>query len=260
VKKALQNLDFLVVQDIINSDTAQIADAVLPGAAISEKQGTVTNLEGRVQSFSPVVRPPGKARADWEILDLLAARLGDGRPYESLEKISKEIRQLVPMYAALNGSGEVWLDNTSKKALFNSNGTNELIAFYPVVSTEDKPVDDEYPLTAIVGTQRYQLGSGTRSSASNRIQDFASAGKIEISPQDAADSDITEEDTVVVSSRHGVVTRAVQLKAGISPGQIFVPTGVNRNDAMNLFDLSDLTIPGAAGWKTCDVKIEKAGK
>jgi predicted molibdopterin-dependent oxidoreductase YjgC len=257
VQKALQNLDFLVVQDIVNSDTAQIADAVLPGAAISEKQGSVTNLEGRVQPFDPVVRPPGKARADWEILDLLAARLGEATPYESLENIRKEIRQLVPMYAAFNGKGETWLDNTSTKALFNSNGTGELIAFYPVVSTEEKPVDDEYPLTAIVGTQRYQLGSGTRSTASERIQEFASAGKIEISPRDAADFNIVEGDIVVVSSQHGMVTRAVHLKTGTSPGHIFVPTGVNRNDAMNLFALSDLTIPGAAGWKTCEVKLEK---
>jgi formate dehydrogenase alpha subunit len=257
VQKALQNLDLLVVQDIINSDTAKIADAVLPGAAISEKQGSVTNLEGRVQSFDPVVRPPGKARADWEILDQLAARLGDGMPYESLEKTRKEIRQLVPMYAALNGTGEAWLENTSTKALFNSNGTDELIAFYPVVSTENEPVDNEYPFTAIVGTQRYQLGSGTRSTASERIQEFTSAGKIEISPRDAVDFNIKEGDTVVVSSQHGMVKRAIQLKPGISPGQIFVPTGFNRNEAMNLFDLADLSISGAAGWKTCDVKIEK---
>jgi predicted molibdopterin-dependent oxidoreductase YjgC len=218
----------------------------------------VTNLEGRVQPFDPVVPPPGNARADWELLDLLAARLGAGTPYESLTNIRKEIRKLVPMYAALSVAGEAWLENVSTKALFNSNGRGELIAFYPVVSTEGKPVDDAYPFTAIVGTQRYQLGSGTRSSASERIQELASAGKIEISPRDAADFNLVEGSTVVVSSRHGRVTRAVHLKSGISPGHIFVPTGVNRNEAMNLFDLSDLTTPGAAGWKTCEVKLEKA--
>ncbi len=94
VEKALQKLDLLVVQDIIHSDTAKIADAVLPGAALSEKQGSVTNLEGRIQSFDPVVQPPGKAKADWKILDLLAARLGDSKPYESIANIRKEIRQL----------------------------------------------------------------------------------------------------------------------------------------------------------------------
>ncbi len=258
VQRALQNLDFLVVQDIINSETAAIADAVFPGAAISEKQGSVTNLEGRVQSFEPVVPPPGKARADWEILDQVAARLGDGTPYDSLEKIRKEIRQLVPMYASLSSSGESWIDNTGTTALFGSKDSDELISFYPVVSTEDKPDDDEYPFTAIVGTQRYHLGGGTRSGASERIQENESAGKIVISAPDAAGLDLEDGDAVVVRSQYGRVEQVVQIKTGISPGHVFVPTGVKRNEAMNLFDLTDLTIPGTAGWKTCDVKIEKA--
>jgi len=258
VQQALQKLDFLVVQDIINGNTAKIADAVLPGAALSEKQGSVTNLEGRIQSFDPVVRPPGKARADWEILDLLAARLGGGKPYESLSKIRKEIRQLVPMYASLNGNSEAWLEMTSKKALFNSKGADDLIPFYPVVSTEDQPADPEYPFKAIVGTQRYQLGSGTRTRASERIREFTSAGKLEMSPRDAADLEVEDDDTVSVSSANGTLTREVQIKPGLSPGHLFVPTGVNHNEAMNLFGLSDITIPGAAGWKTCEVKVEKA--
>jgi predicted molibdopterin-dependent oxidoreductase YjgC len=258
VQKALQKLDILVVQDIINSETAKIADAVLPGAAISEKQGSVTNLEGRIQSFEPVVEPPGKAKADWEILDQLIARLGGGKPYGSIAKIRAEIRQLVPRYASLNGSGQAWLELTSDKALFSSKGADELISFYPVVSTEDQSADPAYPFTAIVGTQRYQLGSGTRTEASERIRAYASAAKIEMAPQDAADLAVENGDSVTVSSQHGRVTRAIQIKPGLNPGRIFVPTGAKNNAAMNLFGLSDLTIPGAAGWKTCAVKIEKA--
>lgn len=258
VQKALQKLDFLVVQDIVNSATAKIADVVLPGAALCEKQGSVTNLEGRIQSFDPVVQPPGKAKADWEILDLLAARLGGANPDESLTKIRKEIRQLVPMYASLNGNHETWLEMTSTKALFNSKDADGLISFYPVVSTEDKPADSEYPFTAIVGTQRYQLGSGTRTRASERIRDFVSAGIIEIAPQDATDLAVTDEDTVIVSSQFGTLTRKILLKPGLKASHIFVPTGVNDNEAMNLFNLSNLTVPNAAGWKTIEVKIEKA--
>jgi len=260
VQKALRKLDILVVQDIINSETAKIADAVLPGAAISEKQGSVTNLEGRIQSFDPVVEPPGKAKADWEILDQLIARLGGGRPYGSIAKIREEIRQLVPSYASLNGSSQAWLDLTSDKALFSSKDADELISFYPVVAAEDQSADPAYPFTAIVGTQRYQLASGTRTGASERIREFASAGKLEMALQDAADLKVANDDRVTVSSRYGSLTREIQIKPGLNPGQIFVPTGVKKNEAMNLFDLSDLTLPGAAGWKTCEVKIEKTEK
>jgi len=257
VQKALQKLDFLVVQDIINSETAKIADAVLPGAAISEKQGSTTNLEGRIQAFDPVVKPPGKAKADWEILDRLAAGLGGAKPYESIAEIRKEIRQLVPLYASLDGSNPAWLEITSDKALFNSQDADELISFYPVVSTEDQTADPQYPFTAIVGTQRYQLASGTRTGASERIRAFVSAGKIEMAPRDAAELEVENDDTVTISSQHGAVTREIQIKPGLNPGRIFVPTGVKNNEAMSLFGLSDMTIPGAAGWKTCDVRIEK---
>ncbi|MCP4648192.1 MAG: molybdopterin-dependent oxidoreductase, partial [bacterium] len=71
VQKALANLDLLVVQDILATETHHIADVVLPGAAFSEKGGSFTNLEGRIQSFEPTVPPPGEAKPDWEILDLL---------------------------------------------------------------------------------------------------------------------------------------------------------------------------------------------
>lgn len=258
VQRALQKLDFLVVQDIVNSATAQIADVVLPGAAISEKQGSLTNLEGRIQSFDPVVPPPGKAKADWQILDLLAARLRDGKPQESLADIRKEMRRLIPWYASLNGSHEAWLEMTSTKSLFDPKGGDELISFYPVVSPEDQPADPEYPFTAIVGTQRYQLGSGTRTGASERIREFALAGDIEMSPRDAAEFDLASGNAVAVTSPHGTLTRTIQIKSGLNPGQIFIPTGVKSNEAMNLFSLSDLTTPKAAGWKTCAVKIEKA--
>jgi predicted molibdopterin-dependent oxidoreductase YjgC len=258
VQRALQNLEFLVVQDIVNSETAQIADVVLPGAALSEKQGSVTNLEGRIQSFDPVVRPPGKAKADWEILDLLAARLGGSDPVASLAKIRQEIRRLVPMYASLDGSRESWIEVTGTKVLFNSNAAQELISFYPVVAGEDAPADGDYPFTAIVGTQRYQLGSGTRTRASERMREFASAGQIEMAPPDAAELGLADDDTVRISSRHGSVTRQILLKPGLETSHIFVPAGVAHNEAMNLFALSDLTVPGAEGWKTCNVKVEKA--
>ncbi len=258
VKKALGKLEFLVVQDILNTETAKIADIVLPGAAISEKQGSITNLEGRIQTFQPVVSPPGKARPDWEILDLLAAKLGGSDPYGSLEKIRGEIRKLVPMYASLNGQDHGWIETTREKALFKATGADGLIAFYPVVSTEDDPDDKNYPYTAIIGSLRYQLGSGTRTHASDRIRGFDLAGQLEISLQDSANLNAKNDDTVIVTSRSGSVTRKIRIEKSLGAGQIFVPTGFNGNDAMNLLALSDITKPGSPGWKTCRVRIEKA--
>jgi formate dehydrogenase alpha subunit len=258
VKKALENLELLIVQDILNSETAQIADVVLPGAPLSEKQGSVTNLEGRIQSFLPVVTPPGKARPDWQILDLLAAGLSKGEPYGSLEKIRAEIRKLVPMYASLNGQNQDWIKPISGKALFKDPGAEGLISFYPVVSTEDEPADNDFPFTAIIGSLRFHLGSGTRTQASDRIQEFNLAGQLEVSPPVGASLDLKDDDTVVVTSKFGSVTRVIRIEKGLGANHIFVPTGFNGNEAMNLLALSDIAKPGSPGWKTCRVKIEKA--
>jgi predicted molibdopterin-dependent oxidoreductase YjgC len=257
VKKALGKLEFLVVQDILNNETAQVADVVLPGAAISEKQGSITNLEGRIQTFQPVVSPPGKARPDWEILDLLAAALSDSEAFGSIEKVRGEIRRLVPTYESLNGHGQGWIKPTNAKALFKAQGADELISFYPVVSTEDDPDDKNYPVTAIIGSLRYQLGSGTRTQASDRIEGFDQAGQVEISLQDSADLNLKDDDTVTVTSTSGSVTRKIRIDKSLDAGQIFIPTGFNGNDAMNLLALSDITQPGSPGWKTARVTIKK---
>ena len=258
VRNALKNLEFIVVQDILDNETVKIADVVLPAAAISEKEGSVTNLEGRIQSFKAVTPPPAKAKPDWEILDLLSAGLGNGNPYGSVEKIRQEIRHLVPMYGSLNGPDQTWIQTTSDKALFKVQGAEGLITFYPVVSTEDDPADMEYPFTAIIGSQRYHLGSGTRTQASDRIQGVEFTGKLEISPQDGANLDLKDDETLIVRSRFGVLKRKVRFKNTLPPGHIFVPAGFNDNEAMRLLNLSDMTKPGSAGWKTCPVRVEKA--
>jgi predicted molibdopterin-dependent oxidoreductase YjgC len=258
VKKALAKLEFMVAQDILNNETTQMADVVLPGATFSEKQGSFTNLEGRIQSFHPAADPPGNAKPDWEILDLLAAKMAQTEGYETLEKVRMEIRKYLPTYKQLNRHGQGWITPTSQKALFDDQNTDNLITFYPVVITDEESEDATYPFTAIIGSLRYHLGSGTRTSASERIQGFDLYGGIDISPEDGAKLKVKNGDSVKVSSRFGNVQRAIRLKKEISPGELFVPMAVNGNDAMNLIDLSDLGDPKSPGWKSVRVKLEKA--
>ncbi len=258
VRAALQKLEFLVVQDILDNELVKLADVVLPGAAASEKGGSFTNLEGRIQSFSPVVPPPGKAKPDWEILDLLAARLGASTAYGTLEKIRDEIRRLVPVYAELNGSETAWVRPNSPMAVFGASDAHELISFSPVVSIADESDDSDYPLTAILGSLRYHLGGGTRTGASERIQDFDPIGNAVISMADAEKLDLKDGDTVKIESRWGQIKRKIDCSNRIAAGRLFVPLAINGNDAMNLIDLKDLANPNTTGWKTCAVKVSKA--
>jgi formate dehydrogenase alpha subunit len=257
VTAALEKLDFVVVQDILNNEIVKLADVALPGAAVSEKSGSFTNLEGRIQSAAPVVPPPGNAKPDWEILDLLATRLGSQNPYGAVENIRKEIRSLVPPYAEMSGHGQSWLKAFSPMAVFHADGARKMMSFSPVVSTQDDQRDADYPFTAILGSLRYHLGSGTRTSASARIQEFDLNGEVVISTRDADQLKLKDGDAVRLKSRWGMIKRKIGRSPRIEPGQLFVPLAVNANDAMNLIDLADLANPKSAGWKTCAVKIEK---
>jgi Uncharacterized anaerobic dehydrogenase len=118
VRKALTNVEFIVVQDILDNETAKIAHVILPGAAPGEKGGSFTNLEGRIQGFEPAISPPGNAKPDWQILDLLAVKMKSPKPFGSLKSIRKEISHLIPLYADVGKEG-AWIKETSQKKLFN---------------------------------------------------------------------------------------------------------------------------------------------
>ena len=113
VREGLEALDFLVVQDIFMSETAQLADVVLPACAFAEKEGTFTNTERRVQRVRKAVEPPGEAREDWRILCELAAQMGYKMSYSDAGEIQKEIASLTPIYGGitydrLGGAGLQW--------------------------------------------------------------------------------------------------------------------------------------------------------
>jgi predicted molibdopterin-dependent oxidoreductase YjgC len=258
VRKSLEKLEFLVVQDILATETAGIADVVLPGTAFSEKAGSFTNMEGRIQFFEPAVNPPAEARPDWEILDLLLEKVGKLKRYGSLNKLRTEINRLMPMYSDLGRDGDgAWIRETSRMKLFNDKDDGELISFSMVVHIKEELLNKEYPFKAILGSSRYHLGSGTRTSISDRVKDFELNGEVEISFNDINRLNIKEDDEVKISSPYGSIQRIVKADKGLKKGLIFIPTAYNNNDVMNLIKFTGLGIADSPGWKSCEVRIEK---
>jgi formate dehydrogenase alpha subunit len=258
ISNALNNLELLVVQDILKNETTQLADVVLPGAAFSEKGGAFTNLEGRIQSFEPVVSPPGEAKPDWEILDLLFAKMGYSKRYSSLQGIRAEISHLVPMYSELGRNGEEsWIKECSNIRLFHPDRDGKPIHFSPVIKTGDERSDEDYPFTAILGSLRYHLGSGTRTGYSDRIKAFGLKGEVEISSDDGARLNLKEGDRVRISSPYGSIIREVMLKKDLRLGLIFIPIAFHNNDVRQLIELTQLGEVDSPRWKECQVKVEK---
>ncbi|MCF8145374.1 MAG: molybdopterin-dependent oxidoreductase [Deltaproteobacteria bacterium] len=253
VAAALKGLDLLVVQDILHTETSRLADVVLPGAPFSEKGGSFTNMEGRISCFTPVVPPPGDARPDWEILDRLGVKMGYPKAYGSLDAIRAEIARLIPMYAGLredSGKAWTWIRETQTRRPFR---------FSPLPAGDREEMDDDYPLTAILGSQRLHLGSGTRTGRSKRIADFGLNNEVVLSPADGDRLNLHTGDRARVQSRLGALIREVRIDDTLQAGQVFIPTGFHENDAMNLIEL---TAPGTGSWqgfKTCQVRLETPG-
>jgi formate dehydrogenase alpha subunit len=162
------------------------------------------------------------------------------------------------MYKDLPNCGQGWITETDPNAIAaDASAAGGLVSFSAVNFTEDQPSDKDYPLMAILGTLRFHLGSGTRSTCSQRMRRFGLRGEVEISPEDGANLNLLDGDTVRIVSQHGVIQRAIRMEESVGPGQIFIPLAVNKNDAVNLINLSEPTASDFTGLKTCHVRLEK---
>jgi len=258
LREAFRRLEFILVQDILAGETTRLADVVLPGAAFAEKAGSFTNLEGRIQSFDRVVSPPGAARADWEILLDLAGRMGDRARYDTLNAVQEEIRRFIPAYGALRGGGHAALAwaNKSENFMENPPATAET-QLPPIFIPPVRQPDADFPYMAILGTPRHHLGSGTRTSRSNRIRALAEDAGVEMTPEDVQSLGLTEGDRVHVTSRNGVITRVVCVSRQLGTGTLYVPLAVSGNDAMHLIPLSSMGSATSDGWRSCPVRVDK---
>ncbi len=229
----LDKLDFLVVQELFLTETAKLADVVLPAVSWAESSGTFTNLERRVQRAPKAVRDPqSKAAPDWMILDHLATRMGTNWPYAAEHGITAEITKAVPLYAgltweALGDQGMQWdakalnLQPTSQEANQQAIATNE-----------------EYPLSLVSGTVLYDGGDLFR--RTKQMQNVAFSTIVGLNPADAAGLGVTDGSPVLVRSVHGELTMAVKIEAQVQPGTAWIPESLPGAPVGALLNGSDI--------------------
>ena len=232
-RKALQKLDFLVVQDIFPTETAVLADVILPAAAFAEKDGTYTSTERRVQRVRRAVQAPGEARPDWEIISMLANRMGYPFPYKNIEEINKEMTSLTPIYGGIhydrleNSYGLQWpcrdREDPGTPTLHKGEFTRGPGKFHAV---EYKPpaesVSPDYPLTLTTGRILEHYHTGTMSRRSRVLNDLQPKGSIEIHPDDALKLGIVDGDLISVASERGKIEAPANVTDKTAPGLAFM--------------------------------------
>ncbi len=231
VVEALESLDFLVCQDIFETETTQYADVILPASAFLEKQGTFTNAERRIQLVEPAADPPGSARTDFEILTAVSRALGHEMGYGSPSDVMDEIAALTPRYAGVSHErvgrrGLQWpvdehgVDTpTLYTERFETRSGLGHLAALPYKPPGEE-ADDEYPLILVTGRrlEHYNAGTMTRRTANLEL---LSSDTLEIHPADAAQLGLADGDEVTVRSRRGSISLPVAVTERIEPGHVF---------------------------------------
>ena len=229
VRDALGKLDFLVVQDLFMTETAKMADVVLPAVSYAEKSGTVTNMEGRVQKLALSIRPVGGARSDWRILCDLAAKMGGRMEYGSVEEITDEISRAVGHYGGA-AAGEIDRDG------FMTGGPDlEQAPLIPVDPGEGEPVKEsgDYPFYVVPGRDVFTGGSLTW--MDEGLMKLSYGGRILLSGADAEDLDVANGDRVTVETENGSLDGEVKITERVRAGVVVVPVNHPVLDPWMLF-------------------------
>jgi formate dehydrogenase major subunit/formate dehydrogenase alpha subunit len=268
VRRALRRLDFLVVQDIFLSATAELADVVLPAACFAEKEGTFTSTDRRVQRVRKAVEPPGEARADWEILCDLAARIGcPGMTYADPSQVMAEIASLTPSYGGINYGrietlGLQWpcpeSTHPGTPVLHVGACTRGKGRFAPVGYTPSAELPDaDYPLVLTTGRTYFHWHTGTMTRRTHLLDREERFPFVELHPEDAARLSVREREEVTVATRRGEVRARARVTEMVFPGIIFMPFHFEEGAANALTHNVLDPEAGIPEYKVCAARVEK---
>lgn len=267
--KALQQLDFLVVQDIFLTETGKLADVVLPATTFAEKTGTFSNTERRVAPVRQVIPPLGDSRPDWQIITEISRRLGYPMDYAGPEAIFEEIRQVTPSYAGITYArleaegGLQWPCPTTEHPgtvyLHRGQFSRGKGAFFAIDHRDPAEMPDaNYPLILTTGRLLYQYHTGTMSRRAPGLEEKAPECRVEIAAGDAIDYGIGDGEPVRVKSRRGELVARALVSPKAVRGTIFIPFHFHEA-AVNKLTIAALDpVAKIPEYKVCAVTIEKA--
>ena len=267
VRGGLANLDFLVVQDLFLSETAEFADVVLPAASHFEIEGTITSIERRVQRVHRAIDPIGQSRPDCDIICDISTRMGYEMEYDSPSEIMDEIASLTPAFGGISydrlGNGGLQFPCPNKEHpgtpyLFKDKfpiGRGQFQAFENIPPNELP--DEDYPFILSTGRTLYHWHTGTVSRRAKALNAIVPKGYVEIHPADAQLLGVSDGEGVRIASRRGEITIATRVSDIVPEGSVFIPFPF-RESAANVLTNPELNPQTKnAALKVCAVRITK---
>ncbi len=268
VEEALKSLDFLVVDDLFMTETAQLADVVLPGTSYAEKEGTFSNTERRVQRVRKAVTVEGDMRLDTDIFIDLMNRMGYRQPQLTSEEIMDEIASLTPSFAGISHrrldreGGLQWpcIDRTHPGTPIMHVGkfTRGLGWFYPAeyVPSAELP-DEDYPFILMTGRILYHYNTRAMTGRTPGLMEKEGHSFIEMNDEDAARLGISDGDKVRATSRRGTLVTTARVGDKVSPGETWMPFHFPDGNANILTNAALDKYARIPEYKVCAIKIAK---
>jgi formate dehydrogenase major subunit len=272
VQSSLKNLDLLVVAELTMTETAKLADIILPAASFAEKDGTFTNCERRVQKVNQALAPLGEAKSDWQWLQALAKQMGSQLlNWQNSEEVFNEMASLTPAYQAMtyqkinDNSGLQW--PCTKDA---PNGTTILHQqSFPIGRARficvnhvdiDESIDEDYPLLLTTNRLHFHYGCGSMTRNSPLLERETPPGVLFINPNDAIALNISHQAPVSIKSRRGYVETRAMFSDDVPVGLVAMPYHFKEAPSNQLTNTAQDPVTKMPELKACAVVVTALGK
>ncbi len=267
---ALEATDFIVVQDIFMTDTAKLADVILPAATFAESDGTFANSERRVQRVRPAIKPVGESRPDVDILLDLMSRFKIAQNLHSASDVWDEMRSLTPLFGGISydrldtEGGIQWPcpteDHPGTQYLHKNEMDSGMPGYFAPVDhiPPAEPTDAEFPLVLTTGRRRSTYHTGTQTGRASGFDLLVPSELAEINPYDAEQLELVEGQMVKVSSRRGTVDVPIKITDRSPHGTVFMSFAFPELTQTNRLtsDAYDF-ITETPEFKACAIRIDK---
>ncbi|MFP4620108.1 MAG: formate dehydrogenase subunit alpha [Bacteroidales bacterium] len=235
-EESLENLEFLVVQDIFHTETTPYADVILPASSFAEKDGTFVNSDRRVLRVRKAVEMPGQADEDWKIILNIAKKMGYNLgKYKNARAIFEEIREATPIiagvtYDRIEHEGLQWpcpeTDHPGTRTLFTDQfkTPHGLGILNPVEYTQQSETASKaFPFVINTGRILYQYHTSTMSRRNKALNAFANQTFVLMNPADVSRNGLRDGDKVKISNKRGELETYLRASESVAEGELFMP-------------------------------------